>query len=574
MQRLAAASVVNPALRRMGRGCFGASSLTYLFVLIAVASVSTRVSEGRSVFVSPSGTHQPPYATWTDAATNLDAAVAVAEDGDTVLMTNGTYLLYAEVFVAKGITIQGVRGAEATIIRGGYPISTNRCFHLSHANAILRGVTVTNGWAPGTDFSLYDPSPKGGGILIDGSGGLVQNCTVAGNSAGSGGGVFCESGLVRDCVIVRNKAQIGGGVFLGDTDTVRSAPAGETPLGSPTEPKVQGCSIAGNSAWIAAGAVCSFRGTIERCSFAGNLAVSDNASPIEAVAGGVLLYQGGAMENSLIASNTAHYGAGLMCWDGGNVRTSTVVTNTASAVCGGVFCLRGGQLENVISFLNSSPNAPNWWNEDVDSNFTHSCTFPLPPGEGNITNAPQFVAALAGDFHLLASSPCIDAGTAAPTATNDLDGVPRPLDGDNDKTAQSDIGAYEFVHPSADTDVDEMPDKWELSHTLDPLTDDAQGDPDSDTMRNLGEYISDTDPHDGDSVLALLRIDRQFGGIRLDWKGGREAWQILECRENLASTTGQWTAIFALPPPTAFTNAVIDMGATNPVLFYRIRAER
>ncbi len=87
-------------------------------------------------------------------------------------------------------------------------------------------------------------------------------------------------------------------------------------------------------------------------------------------------------------------------------------------------------------------------------------------------------------------------------------------------------------------------------------------------------HKSRPDPHDADSVLAFIRVDRQFGGIRLDWKGGREAWQILEYRENLAYTTELWTAIFALPPPTALTNAVIDMGATNRNLFYRIRVAR
>jgi hypothetical protein len=89
-----------------------------------------------------------------------------------------------------------------------------------------------------------------------------------------------------------------------------------------------------------------------------------------------------------------------------------------------------------------------------------------------------------------------------------------------------------------------------------------------------GEYAADTDPRDLKSLLALTGIRPQAGGIRLDWKGGHAAWQFLERREDLASTSEPWTAILAVPPPTPVSNAVIHLGATNPLLFYRLRAQR
>ena len=65
-------------------------------------------------------------------------------------------------------------------------------------------------------------------------------------------------------------------------------------------------------------------------------------------------------------------------------------------------------------------------------------------------------ASLAEDFHLLPTSPAIDAGTNTDLASVDLDGVPRPTDGNGDGSAVIDIGAYEL--PVQDTDSDGVAD--------------------------------------------------------------------------------------------------------------------
>jgi hypothetical protein len=53
----------------------------------------------------------------------------------------------------------------------------------------------------------------------------------------------------------------------------------------------------------------------------------------------------------------------------------------------------------------------------------------------------------AGDYHLVAGSPCIDAGndSAVHLPIGDMDGDLRQIDGDGDGTPQVDIGADEYV---------------------------------------------------------------------------------------------------------------------------------
>ncbi|MGH9750385.1 MAG: right-handed parallel beta-helix repeat-containing protein [Candidatus Polarisedimenticolia bacterium] len=63
---------------------------------------------------------------------------------------------------------------------------------------------------------------------------------------------------------------------------------------------------------------------------------------------------------------------------------------------------------------------------------------------------------LAADPRPAPGSPAIDSGTDADLATEDLDGTPRPQDGDGDGEAVVDMGAYEVRPP--DRDLDGSPD--------------------------------------------------------------------------------------------------------------------
>lgn len=68
----------------------------------------------------------------------------------------------------------------------------------------------------------------------------------------------------------------------------------------------------------------------------------------------------------------------------------------------------------------------------------------VPPGQNDLSAAPAFVAPGSGDFHLQLDSPLIDAGSNDHAPDQDFEAEPRPLDGNEDGTAVTDIGADEF----------------------------------------------------------------------------------------------------------------------------------
>jgi len=71
-------------------------------------------------------------------------------------------------------------------------------------------------------------------------------------------------------------------------------------------------------------------------------------------------------------------------------------------------------------------------------------TSKVTTGAGMLSANPQYVASGSDYYRLQPSSVCIDSGTSTGAPDHDLDGAPRPLDGDGIDGAQYDMGAYEY----------------------------------------------------------------------------------------------------------------------------------
>lgn len=461
-----------------------------LILLLVSVGCSSQLF-GATLYVSPSGSHTPPFSDWATAAYDIQSAVDASDDGDVVMVGDGFYdsgttsvsNLPNRVSVTKSIIVQSVNGPESTLIVGAGPVgpSAVRCVYLS-SGARLSGFTLTNGHTHVTGTEEWD-SIGGGALLL---GGVVTDCIIVSNSAYQGGGINVhQSGVVSNCIVRSNSADFtGGGIRIhkgGRVDNC-SINLNFADYGGGVDINQIGifsnCDIDSNTAGVRGGGVwCYFGGNLTNSTITANSAVHGGggvfcasggtlvnciiSSNINSLAttwlggGGVYCSRGGILKGCVIDGNSASMGGGADCADGGSFNNCTLSGNSALSSGGGARFFSGGALTNCIAWGNIAPGQGSDILYDPVAIMYSSCSPDLIHGvDGHITNAPLFIDPENGDYRLLATSPCIDSGDNDADATStDLDGNPRIVDGDLDGTATVDMGAYEFQIISVELDV-------------------------------------------------------------------------------------------------------------------------
>jgi hypothetical protein len=147
-----------------------------VLAILSMGCILTGEVQAATLEVAPSGY---PY-------TSIQAAINAAVDGDTVLVHDGTYVENIN-FLGKAITVKSVNGAASTI-NGNGSSSLVTFNHGEGSGSVLDGFTMTNCIVGGNTAST------GGGIYCySASSPTIINSTISGNTANTGAGIYCDS---------------------------------------------------------------------------------------------------------------------------------------------------------------------------------------------------------------------------------------------------------------------------------------------------------------------------------------------------------------------------------------------
>ncbi len=393
-----------------------------------------RNSPAATYYVAPAGDDaRTGTGSWTNAVRTISNGVAKALwAGGVVLVSNGTYDITADIYIARAITLRGLNRAD-TIIQGDYPSTTNRGIQVNHYDAVVENFTITNCGDTNTGF-------YGGGVRI--TKGRLNNSIVSGNTADRGGGVaLFNNAVMSNCLVLGNTAtNTGGGVYVENSGG-----------------KVLNSTIADNVAFSAGGAYLHVELlTVNPEVTVRNSTICSNTAYGTLGGGGLYCYRGGTAVNCLVYGNiSSNYGGGVYMPVRGTVDSCTVVSNYSKSSGGGIFVQAGTaetsrmHVNNTISVSNTTGHLGADLYTANYSWFTNNCIFNVygtVVGTNNlIATDPLFVDPTSGNYRLRPDSPCIHAGTNLPWMSEpnavDFDGYPRI-----DRVVRRvDMGCYEYI---------------------------------------------------------------------------------------------------------------------------------
>jgi hypothetical protein len=384
---------------------------------------------------------------------SLRQALAAANDGDTINFDSSLdgqtiTLTSGELSVNKNVTVSGP-GPDTLAVSGN---ATSRVFVIYPGKTVtISGLTITN-----ASTNVY-----GGGIFNFEATLTVNNCTVSGNSAFQGGGIF-NDGFFGSATLTINDSTLGGNSSTSYGGAIYNGGQG----GSATL-TVNNCTVSGNSGIVFGGGIFndgrSGRGTVT----INNSTLSGNSVRTGDFGGGIFndgTSSGNAIltiNNSTLSGNLASYGGGIYNYGLQGSATLTVTNSTFndnSSVSGGIDNEDGTLTigDTILKGGASGRNITNWgtvtslgYNLSSDNAGGDNTTGPggLLNHAGDIRNTDPMLGPLQDNggqtftHELLLGSPAFDAGDPNFTPPPDYDqrglGFPRVVNG------RIDIGAFE-----------------------------------------------------------------------------------------------------------------------------------
>ncbi|MBM2814801.1 MAG: Por secretion system C-terminal sorting protein [Ignavibacteria bacterium] len=248
---------------------------------------------------------------------------------------------------------------------------------------------------------INNKCPTGGAIYLNGTGVLIENCLISKNETGSS----------------------AGGIAMSE---------GSYSGGPPLKTFLKNTIISNNNSIGNGGAILTHETELINCIIINNISGYINTAIY------IPNYSTCKIYNTIIANN-------ITIWNGNTISSYQIGSSIASSV----------KLNNCLFY---SPSKLYWdrpapyFNKLIKTNFNGDST----DAYGNIFLEPRFVDTASGDYHLLPTSPCIDAGiNSSDLSQTDFDGKIRIWAGKEENNAFVDIGAYEYGAPKYSSNVDE-----------------------------------------------------------------------------------------------------------------------
>jgi hypothetical protein len=427
----------------------------------------------------------------------IQSAIDAAGDFDIIEVLPGTY--DDNIHVDKRIYLFAPAGARTTIIDGG---ARNNTVVFLTVEAVIEGFTIRN------SARAFD----GGGLYISANTNFdkirIVGCVIRDNFAGDqGGGVYVGNGRPTfiSCTIVGNDAVSGGGIYNASSSNLITLV--NTLLWNPTAPD----ETAGQVASI------TWDHSLARDGTTDNVLI-DGVDQATADPG--LGYDYSLVSNSPArnAGTTAYY---------------PILDLDGEALVDGLKDIGADEFNDA-----DTDGLPDWiealgathptadYDADTLSNLSeyevHKTDPNVADGDNDQLHDGGELAAGTDPFNPDTDSDTLPDGWEVGYGLDPLDDQTPGQDPDADTLTNAEEYALGTDPTSSDTDADGLPDAWELLYGLDPLIASTNtSDYDGDGLADFDEFTAGTDPTDSDS----------------DNDGLPDGWEIDNGLDPLDSTT-------------------------------------